>query len=306
MRSPGSGCATPAATNGPIEADAFVLAVPIEVAQRLMTPALANADVTLWALARLDLAVMTDWMVGAQFFLREDVPLCAGHLFFPKSPWALTAISQAQFWNRGARRMSRYGDGHLRGILSVDVSSCFAPDKDGVRFVDGRTRQEILRRIWRQILEALDGRTRARLARSVYAMHLDTEVRVGANGVENAGCLLVHPPGSWYARPEAVTAVRNLFLAADYVRTSVDIASMEGANEAGRRAAIGVRRHLELDAGDVKLFDYGPLHRFRIMRGLDRRLYDAGLPHLFDMGENVMQAVGNVIGKKVASLARAG
>ena len=64
------------------------------------------------------------------------MPLCEGHLFFPSSPWSLTAISQAQFWNRGARGMNGYGDGSLRGILSVDVSSCLAPDQDGVRLVD--------------------------------------------------------------------------------------------------------------------------------------------------------------------------
>ena len=76
----------------PIEADAYVLAVPLEVASRLVSPALADADPSLRRLGQLDMDVLTDWMVGAQFFLREDVPLCEGHLFFPRSPWSLTAI----------------------------------------------------------------------------------------------------------------------------------------------------------------------------------------------------------------------
>ena len=38
-------------------------------------------------------------------------------------------------------------------------------------------------------------------------------------------------------RPDAATTIPNLFLAADYVRCDVDLATMEGANEAGRQAA---------------------------------------------------------------------
>src|SRR4029453_5961117 len=53
----------------------------------------------------------------------------------------------------------------------------------------------------------------------------------------NRSRLLVHPPGSWAIRPEAATAVPNLVLASDYVRTHTDLATMEGACEAGRRAA---------------------------------------------------------------------
>ena len=41
---------------------------------------------------------------------------------------------------------------------------------------------------------------------------------------------------SWRLRPEAATAIPNLFLASDYVRTHTDLATMEGANEAARRA----------------------------------------------------------------------
>jgi uncharacterized protein with NAD-binding domain and iron-sulfur cluster len=155
-------------------------------------------------------------MVGAQFFLREDVPLCEGHLFFPRSPWSLTAISQAQFWNRGARGMNRYGDGRLRGIVSVDVSSCFTPDEDGRRLVDCQSRDEILARVLRQLCAALDAATARRLERAVFAAHLDAEVTVGERGVQNTARLLVHPPGSWNERPEPVLDIPNLTIAADY------------------------------------------------------------------------------------------
>ena len=46
--------------------------------------------------------------------------------------------------------------------------------------------------------------------------------------------------GSWADRPDATTRIPNLFLAADYVRTYTDLATMEGANEAARRAVNGI------------------------------------------------------------------
>ncbi len=52
----------------------------------------------------------------------------------------------------------------------------------------------------------------------------------------NAEPLLVNRPGAWALRPEATTGVPNMFLAADYVRTYTNLATMEGANEAARRA----------------------------------------------------------------------
>jgi uncharacterized protein with NAD-binding domain and iron-sulfur cluster len=279
----------------PVEADAFVLAVPLEAAQALVTPALAEADPSLRRLAALDLEAMTNWMVGAQFFLGEDIPLCEGHVFFPGSPWSLTAISQGQFWNRGRRRMINYGDGRLRGILSVDVSSCFAPDRDGVRLVDETSREGILRRVRAQILEAVDGPTRRALERSIIGAHLDDEVQVGPGGVTNTGRLLVHPPGSWHQRPEATLAVPNLFLAADYVRTSVELASMEGANEAGRRAARGILSRLCVASRPVKLFAFDGLERFDLLKSVDRGLYGAGLPHLLDAGADLRAKVRSLL-----------
>ena len=42
------------------------------------------------------------------------------------------------------------------------------------------------------------------------------------------------------AAADAVTRIGNLFLAADFVRTHTDLATMEGANEAARRAVNGI------------------------------------------------------------------
>ena len=59
-------------------------------------------------------------------------------------------------------------------------------------------------------------------------------------GATNLEPLLINTAGSWADRPDAVTRIPNLFLAADFVRTHTDLATMEGANEAARRAVNGI------------------------------------------------------------------
>ncbi len=298
--------ATEAGERRAVEADAYVLAVPLEIALRLLGPELRDADESLARLAAIDVDETTTWMVGAQYFLSEDVPLCEGHLFLPDSPWSLTVISQAQFWNRGRRSMSTYGDGRLRGILSVDVSSCFTPDEDGVRLADERSREGILRRVLRQVLASLDPATARTLERAVYASKLDDELSVGPHGVVNAGRLLVHPPGSRAMRPPAVLDLPNLYLASDYVRTSMDLASMEGANEAGRLAARGVLERAGLDAARVETFAWDELGRLETLRTIDAWLHTRGLPHVLDVQEHVRRVVGAGRARLPAGTSRAG
>src|SRR5258708_34430405 len=52
----------------------------------------------------------------------------------------------------------------------------------------------------------------------------------------NAEPLLINAAGSLQYRPESQVELVNLFVASDYVRTYTDIACMEAANEAARRA----------------------------------------------------------------------
>ena len=58
-------------------------------------------------------------MNGLQIFLKDDVKMVHGHASYVNSPWALTSISEAQFWPSG---LSAYGDGTVKGCLSLDIS----------------------------------------------------------------------------------------------------------------------------------------------------------------------------------------
>src|SRR5207244_2785394 len=94
---------------------------PVEIMTFLRTPGLQQAAPSLANLQRLQ----TAWMNGIQFYLQHDVPVISGHTLYVDSPWALTSISQRQFW-RGLN-LAEYGDGRVGGILSVDISDWDAP-----------------------------------------------------------------------------------------------------------------------------------------------------------------------------------
>ena len=223
-----------------IHADIHVCAMPVERLCSLIHDDVAAACPQLSAV-RSNLATCTDWMVGAQYFLRRDVPVCEGHVIYPDSPWALTSISQRQFWERsGVCLGDRYGRGLLKGVLSVDISNWGAVAPRLGRSARQCTREEILEEAFLQLTEGLNTLGHKVLGRNdVIASHLDSNIefdcdtnRVGSNRTP----LFVHHPGTFKHRPSAGTSIANLFLAADFVATDTNLASMEGANEAARRA----------------------------------------------------------------------
>ena len=244
--------------------DYYVVALPLEVlVPEVVTPRnpgwgpgllnehLKKADPGLDDLRFLK----TRWMNGVMFYLRRDVPFGRGHTIYIDSEWALTSISQQQFWPDV--ELSRLGDGRVRGILSVDVSDWTTPGTNGKPALDC-TPDEIAQEVWTQLKEHLDD---DRLPDVVdddrVAAFVDKAIEwPNPEGVPNLEPLLINTPGSWNRRPEAVTAVDNLFLAGDYVRTFTDLATMEGANEAARRAVNGI---LEASGSPAEKCDVWPL-----------------------------------------------
>ena len=77
--------------------------------------------------------------------------------------------------------------------------------------------------------------------------------------------LLVNLTDTWALRPDAATGIPNLFLASDYVRTYTDLATMEGANEAARRAVNGLLDAVNFDGSRCELW---PLHEPEFLAAL--------------------------------------
>lgn len=266
--------------------DHYVLAVPLESAHALMSDELAALDPQCARLKGADIDRLLAWMVGIQFYLHEDVPLARGHLVFPDSPWALTAISQPQFWTETAGRFRRrYGDGEVGGLLSVDISQWDNVGAHVKKPARECTREEIKDEVWWQLKAALNGGPDEQVLTDdlLHSWHLDDDLDYSA-GVppRNSSRLLIHPPGSWSVRPEAASAVQNLCFASDYVRTHTDIASMEAACEAGRRAANAVLDRERSGAPRVAIWPMAEPPEFEAWKSLDADLYRQGRPHFFE------------------------
>ena len=270
-----------------VTGDHYVLAVPIDTAIGLITPAIGALDP---ALERLRLANPDDlvsWMVGIQYFLYEDVPLVRGHTFYPDSPWALTTISQPQFWRDLGIFRTKYGAGDVGGLISVDVSDWNTPGVFVTKPAKQCTPNEIAKEIWEQLKAALNGTGPGEETLTdamLHSWHLDDDLDFsGGIPPVNRARLLVHPPGSYDVRPEAASAIPNLVLAADFVRTNTDLASMEGANEAARHAVNAI---LDRDGSPATRAQLWPLQEpteFRYAKALDGWLFRHGRRHAFEI-----------------------
>jgi uncharacterized protein with NAD-binding domain and iron-sulfur cluster len=210
--------------------------MPVEQLVKLLSPALVASEPRL---GRLHL-LRTRWMNGIMFYLRQDVPVVAGHTIYVDSDWALTSVSQRQFWPR--IDFSRMGNGDVGGILSVDISDWERPSRRTGKVASMSSAEEIKDEVWAQLKEHLNDNGRAVLDdANLVGWYLDDDISFpNPSAAANAEPLLINTAGSWENRPAAVTAVPNLFLAADFVRTHTDLATMEGANEAARRAVNGI------------------------------------------------------------------
>ncbi|MDF1851040.1 MAG: hypothetical protein P1U85_09415 [Verrucomicrobiales bacterium] len=81
--------------------------------------------------------------------------------------------------------------------------------------------------------------------------------------------LLVNVINTWELRPKAQTAIPNLTLAADYVQTYTDLATMEGANEAARRAVNSILEASGSNATRLKLWPFESPWFIRIFQAID-------------------------------------
>ncbi|MEU0542508.1 FAD-dependent oxidoreductase [Nocardia sp. NPDC005978] len=263
-----------------ITADYFVAALPVEVARTLWSPEILARRPELAGMAQLTV----DWMTGIQFFLRNPSAIARGHAAYVDSPWSLTSISQNQFWNRTP--MSGLGDGTVQDCLSVDISDWNTPGILFGKTAKECTHDEIAREVWAQLQAHLNDKQILLRDEDLHSWFLDTGVTWNAaqRRNENADPLLINTAGSWALRPESHRAeLENLFLAGDYVRTKVDLATMEGASESARTAVNALLEVAGSTAPRCALFTLYRAPELDPFRQLDETRYAAGQPNLFDV-----------------------
>ncbi len=255
-----------------VTADHYIAAIPVERMAALASDALQLADPSLSHLNRLH----TEWMNGIQFFLDREMPLVNGHLALVDAPWALTAIAQKQFWPH--TNLANFGDGRTREVLSVIISNWDAPGSFVAKPARECSREEIQAEVWAQLRAHLG--THVLPKHSLVECYLADSIEHRADGtVVNHEPLLINTAGSWADRPEAVTRIENLFLAADYVRTNTDIATMESANEAARRAVNGILDATDTPGSRCTVWELDEPAIFKPLQALDRLRLRRGQPH---------------------------
>ncbi|RED96982.1 oleate hydratase [Marinoscillum furvescens] len=279
-------------------ADYYICALPVERAAVLAnTSGLAKLDPVFDNLSIL--AGHVAWMNGIQFFLHEDVPINEGHIIMSDSPWALTAISQAQFWP--GFNWPQYGDGSVRGVISIDVSDWDTPGWLIKKPAKECTKCEVIQEVWYQLCQNVNHQDELLKAENVFGVYVDEalvfdegilkgdqlcndmrfakKIKLGSSSaVENEEPLLVNEPGSWALRPAVHTDIPNLFLASDYVQTDTNLATMEAANEAARMAVnalLEVAGHTDAPCSLWKLEEPNWLLYYK---WIDHRRYKRGLP----------------------------
>lgn len=190
-----------------VHGDHYVAALPLERIAPLLNGLLLAADPTLVNLRALVQNV--EWMNGVQFYLRRDLPTAHGHVIHIDTEWALTSISQVQFWRSMAPE--QFGDSDVRGVLSVDVSDWTAPGSEG-RPAMQCSREDVIGETWKQLKRSINiGRELLR-DEDLHSWFLDPDIDddpLNPGFLRNSEPLLVNLVNTWALRPEAITAIPN-------------------------------------------------------------------------------------------------
>ena len=281
-------------------ADHYISAIPVERMAPLVSKSMEKCDPNLHWLDYLKESVQ--WMNGIVFYLKEDVSIAEGHVIHIDPPTALTSILQAQFWKNIS--LINYGNGNVTATLSVDISNWEELLDEKIEI------HAIPRLVWDQIKSTVnvngeqilkdDNLQYWSLDPAIQEIHAECgsvkdkhKAKVQAvNNIlklSNSEPLLVNTIDSWRLRPYPDSRIKNFFLASDYVRTSTDLATMEGANEAARRAVNAILDYDKSRSKRARVWALRQIWFLAPFRWRDRRRFDQGriwtdpvpwLPHI--------------------------
>jgi hypothetical protein len=275
------------------DADYFIFALPLEqmAYQINRSPAIRALDPSLRKLIKLSGSL--DWMAGIQFYLRDPVAAGEGHIVGLDSAWGLTAIEHTQHWTdttlpRGVQSVLSVDIAawdRLGHFVRKEAFNCTTLE---IAEEVWHQLETMLNRRHRPKVLSREMLVRGKLEKGV-SFHLDDSVvdtvdrgkqgfyerarslRFSAEDLTddfahsymwgphprfNVEPILINRVGTRALRPDADTGIRNMFLAADYVRTETDLACMEGANEAARRAVNALLEAAGSTADRCELWDF--------------------------------------------------
>ncbi|GAA3243169.1 hydroxysqualene dehydroxylase [Actinocorallia longicatena] len=268
-----------AGTRRSATADWFISAMPVNRAIGLLSPAVLALDPSLEKMRDL----RTEWMNGLQFYLRGNPKGLGEEISFMDSPWQITAVLQSALWDRDFTR--DYGDGSVADCLSLDISDWDTPGIVYGKPAKRCTAAEVAGEAWAQMKDHLEDTGRSVLPDSLlHSWFLDPAIAwdPAAKANTNDEPLMVNTVGSWNNRPTTRTRIPNFFMAGDHVRTNMDLATMESANESGRAAVNALLTSANSTAPSVEMFQLYQPPELNALKALDAARFAAGRPNLFD------------------------
>lgn len=263
-------------TTQTITGDYYLLAVPVDRANEHITDEMKKIEPAFSNLHKL--VESMSWMTGIQFYLNEEVNINPGHVNYASTPWALTSVDQIKFWDN--YDLSDRYNGKVKSILSVDISN-WESEYSNLGPAHEDDLEDIKNGVWEQLMDTIN-KTEGiqKLNKSMLEFYyLDHDIRLYPNGNFNTERMLVNTINSWDDRPEATTKIPNLFLASDYVKTYTDLATMEAANEAARRAVNGI---IDASGEQLEKCAVWPLKEpalFNPIKWYDRKRFKKNLPY---------------------------
>ncbi|MEA2224370.1 MAG: hypothetical protein QOH83_2746 [Solirubrobacteraceae bacterium] len=261
-----------------VRADWYVCALPVERARRMWSPAILAADPQLARMQRLD----TDWMSGMKFFLRARTPITKGTIGCADSPWAVTIVTQGQFWP--VDFAATYGDGRAHDCLSAIVANWSAPGILYGKPARECSPDEVVSEVWEQIKRHVNDTGRAVLTDDLL---LSSDIDPGMlrrNGRLVCDDPLVLPSaGQRPDRPDVTTAIPNLLLAGDYLKSEAEVANMDAASYNARRAANAILDGAGSHETPAKVIGTYRPPEWEPLKRIDAQRYARGQPHVLDI-----------------------
>jgi uncharacterized protein with NAD-binding domain and iron-sulfur cluster len=262
-----------------IHADWYLCALPVERARRLWTPEIVAADPQLQAMTKLD----TAWMNGMKFYLRKKTPMVkSGGVLCIDSPWLLAALTQAQFWP--VDFASTYGDGRTHDCISIDICRWTQPGILYGRPASECSADEIAAEVWEQIKRHVNKPNQ----RPVLTDDLIVTWDIDEGMLRQGGRLISDDPlilpsaGQRPDRPDVTTAIPNLFLAGDYLKSSWEVANMETASYNARRAINALLRSAGSAASPAEAIEPYRPPEWEELKRIDANRYGRGQRNLFE------------------------
>ena len=229
--------------------------------------------------------LFVDWMNGIQFYLRRKVEIVRGHLTFVDAPWALTALTQAQFWDAATSRATTATARRSTASRSTSPTGTRPGSSTASRRSCART-GEIQREVWAQIKAHLEDTGESVLPDDIlHSWFLDPAIKWSKKRQRNTnrraaagqhGRLLVQAAGRRARRSRTSSSP-----ATTCRPTSTWRRWREPTSPAGRRST-RCSRHRARGQPAVPMFKLYDPPEFEASKRADAELFAAGQPNALD------------------------